>query len=71
MQRCISIFLTFLLVLTGCKPEDAPLESRLVRTLVVDPRPIGEDRQAIGEVKPRVERALGPLFGSLGRAAAE
>ena len=25
----------------------------------------------IGEVKPRVERALGPLFGSLGRAAAE
>ena len=25
----------------------------------------------IGEVKPRVERALGPLLGSLGRAAAE
>ena len=25
----------------------------------------------IGEVKPRVERALGPLFGSVGRAAAE
>ena len=55
MRRYISVFLGFLMVLTGCKPEDAPLESRLVRTLVVNPRPIGEDRQAIGEVKPRYE----------------
>jgi RND family efflux transporter MFP subunit len=58
MRRCISIFLTFLTVLTGCKPEDTPVESRLVRTLVVNPRPIGEDRQAIGEVKPRYESDL-------------
>ena len=58
MRRCISVFLTFLMVLTGCKPEDAPVESRLVRTLVVNPRPIGEDRQAIGEVKPRYESDL-------------
>ena len=58
MRRCISIFLTFLMVLTGCKPEDTPVESRLVRTLVVNPKPIGEDRQAIGEVKPRYESDL-------------
>jgi RND family efflux transporter MFP subunit len=58
MRRYISVFLAFLIVLTGCKPEDAPLESRLVRTLVVNPRPIGEDRQAIGEVKPRYESDL-------------
>jgi RND family efflux transporter MFP subunit len=58
MRRCISIFLTVLMVLTGCKPEDAPVESRLVRALVVNPRPIGEDRQAIGEVKPRYESDL-------------
>jgi RND family efflux transporter MFP subunit len=58
-MRCyISVFLAFLIVLTGCKPEDAPVESRLVRTLVVNPRPIGEDRQAIGEVKPRYESDL-------------
>ena len=31
---------------------------RLVRTLVVDPKSIGEDRQAIGEVKPRYESDL-------------
>jgi RND family efflux transporter MFP subunit len=58
MRRCISVFLMFSIVLTGCKPEDAPVESRLVRTLVVNPRPIGEDRQAIGEVKPRYESDL-------------
>ena len=29
-----------------------------VRTLVVDPKPIGEDRHAIGEVKPRYESDL-------------
>jgi RND family efflux transporter MFP subunit len=58
MRRCISIVFAFLLLLTGCKPEDAPVESRLVRTLVVNPRPIGEDRQAIGEIKPRYESDL-------------
>ena len=31
---------------------------RLVRTLVVDPKSIGEDRHAIGEVKPRYESDL-------------
>ena len=57
MRPCI-LLLTLLLVLAGCKPEDVPVESRLVRTLVVNPKPIGEDRHAIGEVKPRYESDL-------------
>ena len=52
------ILLTLLVVLAGCKPEDIPVESRLVRTLVVDPKPVGEDRHAIGGVKPRYESDL-------------
>ena len=49
---------TLLVVLAGCKPEDVPVEARLVRTVVVNPKPIGEDRHAIGEVKPRYESDL-------------
>lgn len=56
MRFCI--LLTLLVVLAGCKPEDIPVENRLVRTLVVDPKPVGEDRRAIGEVKPRYESDL-------------
>jgi RND family efflux transporter MFP subunit len=56
MRSCI--LLALLVVLSGCKPEDVPAESRLVRTLVVNPQPIGEDRHAIGEVKPRYESDL-------------
>jgi len=36
MRFCI-LLLTVLVVLAGCKPEDAPTALRLVRTLVVDP----------------------------------
>jgi RND family efflux transporter MFP subunit len=57
MRYCI-LLLTLLVVLVGCKPEDAPTALRLVRTLVVDPKSIGEDRHAIGEVKPRYESDL-------------
>ncbi len=57
MRPCILI-LTLLLALAGCKPEEVPVEDRLVRTIVVDPKPIGEDRHAIGEVKPRYESDL-------------
>ena len=57
MRPCI-LLLTLLVVLAGCKPEDVPVETRLVRTLVVNPKPIGEDRHAIGEVKPRYESDL-------------
>ena len=52
------ILLSTLLVLAGCKPEDVQVETRLVRTVVVSPKPIGEDRHAIGEVKPRYESDL-------------
>jgi RND family efflux transporter MFP subunit len=47
-----------LLVLGGCKAEDVPVQPQLVRTLVVTPQPISEDRHAIGEVKPRYESDL-------------
>jgi RND family efflux transporter MFP subunit len=57
MRSCI-LLLTLLVVLVGCKAEDAPTALRLVRTLVVDPKSIGEDRHAIGEVKPRYESDL-------------
>jgi RND family efflux transporter MFP subunit len=57
MRPCL-VLLTLLVVLAGCKPEDAPAALRLVRTLVVDPKSVREDRQAIGEVKPRYESDL-------------
>ena len=56
MRFCLLIFA--LLVLVGCKPEDAPAALRLVRTLVVDPKSVREDRHAIGEVKARYESDL-------------
>ena len=57
MRFCI-LLLTVLVVLAGCKPEDAPAALRLVRTLVVDPKSIRQDRDVIGEVKPRYESDL-------------
>jgi RND family efflux transporter MFP subunit len=57
MRPCL-VLLMLLAVLVGCKPEDAPASLRLVRTLVVDPKSIREDRHAIGEVKPRYESDL-------------
>jgi len=50
--------LAVVLALAGCKPEDVPVQPPLVRTLVVDPEPITEDRHAIGEVRPRYESDL-------------
>jgi RND family efflux transporter MFP subunit len=44
--------------LAGCQPESTPVEIRPVRTLVVDPRPLSDDRRAVGEVKPRYESDL-------------
>jgi len=57
MRPGILLF-TVLVVLVGCEPEDVPPAPRLVRTLVVEPKSIGEDRHAIGEVKPRYESDL-------------
>jgi RND family efflux transporter MFP subunit len=47
-----------LVALCGCKAEKTALEARSARTVVVAPRPIHDDRQAIGEVKPRYESDL-------------
>ena len=57
-MRSYILPLTLVLALAGCKPEDVPVQPPLVRTLVVDPQPISEDRHAIGEVKPRYESDL-------------
>jgi RND family efflux transporter MFP subunit len=57
MRPCI-LLLTLLLALAGCKPADPPVEARPVRSLVVDLKPIGDDRQGVGEVKPRYESDL-------------
>jgi RND family efflux transporter MFP subunit len=58
MRLYTLIFPALVLALAGCSPEDVPVEARLVRTLVVSPEPIREDRHAIGEVKPRYESDL-------------
>ena len=59
-MRSLAILLTLSLLpaVTACKPENMSIEARRVRTLVVDPKPIGDDRQAIGEVRPRYESDL-------------
>ena len=57
MRSCI-LLLTIMVILVGCKPEDAPAALRLVQTLVADPKSTGENRQIIGEVKPRYESDL-------------
>jgi RND family efflux transporter MFP subunit len=48
------------LFVVGCA-EAAPREPevRPVRTLVVDPKPIDDDRRVVGEVRPRYESDLG------------
>lgn len=59
-MRPLAILLTLSLLpaVTGCKPENTSIEAKPVRTLVVDPQPIGDDRQAVGEVRPRYESDL-------------
>jgi RND family efflux transporter MFP subunit len=58
----IGIFaaLAALAVLPGCKDSEvAKTEVRPVRTVVIDPKPIDDDREAVGEIKPRYESDLG------------
>ena len=57
MRSCIPP-LTLVLALAGCTPEDAPVQPPVVRTLIVAPKPMSEDRRAIGEIKPRYESDL-------------
>ena len=53
VMRSWPLLLTLLVALAGCQPESTPVEIRPVRTIVVDPRPLSDDRRAVGEVKPR------------------
>lgn len=57
------------LAAAGCS-EAAPREPevRAVRTMTADPKPIADDRRAIGEVRPRYESELGFLVS--GKVAA-
>ena len=49
------------LALSACgdDPSKKQEEVRPVRTVTVDPKPIDDDRQAVGEIKPRQESDLG------------
>ena len=53
-----SFFSRFWWCLPAASRRTCRWKARLVRTLVVDPKPIGDDRQAVGEVKPRYESDL-------------
>jgi RND family efflux transporter MFP subunit len=59
MQGRHLVVLGILLVATGCNEAttQAP-EVRPVRTTTVDPKPIPDDRRAVGEIKPRHESDL-------------
>jgi RND family efflux transporter MFP subunit len=57
-MRLLGIPLALLVALGGCKAEKADLDVRSARTVVVDPKPVHDDRQAVGEVKPRYESDL-------------
>jgi RND family efflux transporter MFP subunit len=57
-MRSCGILLGVVLLIAGCKPEHASVEARPIRTIVVDPQPILDDRQAVGDVKPRYESDL-------------
>jgi RND family efflux transporter MFP subunit len=51
---------TAALACAGCNdPAAVTSEIRPVRTVVADPRPIEDDRQAVGEIRPRQESDLG------------
>ena len=54
----IPIVLAVAAALPACKPQETSVETRPVRTVVVQARPVDDDRQAVGEVKPRYESEL-------------
>lgn len=64
-MRAFSPFMALAIIvsasgLSGCndaKPTEEAI--RPVRTIVIDPKPIEDDRQAVGEIKPRLESDIG------------
>jgi RND family efflux transporter MFP subunit len=57
-MRRIGITLALLVALGACKAEKPASDVRSARTVIVDPKRIDTDRQAVGEVKPRYESDL-------------
>lgn len=59
--RLSSMMCCMAAALAACGQEAAPkqTEVRPVRTVVVEPKPIEDDRQATGEIRPRQESDLG------------
>jgi ABC-type uncharacterized transport system auxiliary subunit len=56
----LAVLLTILASLTGCGQETAKTaEIRLIWTVVIDPKPINEGRQAIDEIKTALEPPCG------------
>jgi RND family efflux transporter MFP subunit len=52
------------LLLAGCSEAVAPApEIRPVRTVAVEPKPIDDDRQSVGEIRPRQESDIGFQVG--------
>jgi RND family efflux transporter MFP subunit len=54
----ILLTLPLLAALAGCKPEAAQAPPRPIRAIVAIPKAVADDRQAVGEVKPRYESDL-------------
>ena len=56
--HAVPILITAAMALSACKPKEAAVEARSVRTIVVQAQFAGDDRQAVGEVRPRYESEL-------------
>lgn len=54
----VPILIVAAATLTACKPKEASVEARPVRTVIVQARSVDDDRQAVGEVRPRYESEL-------------
>jgi RND family efflux transporter MFP subunit len=54
----VPILIAIALALPACKSKEASVEARPVRTVVVQARSLDDDRQAVGEVRPRYESEL-------------
>ena len=58
LPAVVLLSLAGLLAACGHEEEKKAAEVRPVRTVVVDPAPVDDDRQAVGEIKPRYESDL-------------
>jgi RND family efflux transporter MFP subunit len=54
----VPILIAAALALSACKPKEAGVEARPVRTVIVQATSVDDDRQAVGEVRPRYESEL-------------